>query len=161
MLHGSRYNVSKALWDHLQQCLPMLYFDWGVSSIITFSSLWQLYALPFWVYRKINVSIKIAQKICRFGTVLLAFNSLRWRHNGRDSVSKHKLHECLLNRLFRHRTKKTSKLPVTGLCVGNSPWGGEFPAQMASNAKNVSIWWRHHVAKFVLSLVFLQCAFPY
>ena len=23
--------------------------------------------------------------------------------------------------------------------------GGEFPAQMASNAENVSIWWRHHV----------------
>ena len=31
-----------------------------------------------------------------------------------------------------------------GLCVGNSPVTGEFPAQMASNAENVSIWWRHH-----------------
>ena len=27
----------------------------------------------------------------------------------------------LLNRLFRRRSKKTSKLRVTGLCVGNSP----------------------------------------
>ena len=27
---------------------------------------------------------------------------------------------------------------------GNSPGTGEFPAQMASNAENVSIWWRHH-----------------
>ena len=36
------------------------------------------------------------------------------------------------------------KLCVTGLCVGNSPVTGEFPAQMASNADNVSIWWRHH-----------------
>ena len=41
--------------------------------------------------------------------------------------------------------KRTSKLRVTGLCVGNSPGTGEFPAQMASNAENVSIWWRHHV----------------
>ena len=41
--------------------------------------------------------------------------------------------------------KKTSKLRVTGLCAGNSPGTGEFPAQMASNAENVSIWWRHHV----------------
>ena len=41
--------------------------------------------------------------------------------------------------------KKTSKLRVTDLCVGNSPVTGEFPAQMASNAENVSIWWRHHV----------------
>ena len=30
-------------------------------------------------------------------------------------------------------------------CAGNSPGTGEFPAQMASNAENVSIWWRHHV----------------
>ena len=42
--------------------------------------------------------------------------------------------------------KKTSKLRVTGLCAGNSPVTGEFPAQMASNAENVSIWLRHHVA---------------
>ena len=41
-------------------------------------------------------------------------------------------------------SKKTSKLRDTGLCVGNSPVTSEFPAQMASNAENVSIWWRHH-----------------
>ena len=70
--------------------------------------------------------------------------TLRWRHNGRDSVSNHQPHDCWLDRLFRHRSKKTSKLRVTGLCVGNSPGTGEFPAQMASNAENVSIWWRHH-----------------
>ena len=52
--------------------------------------------------------------------------------------------DCLFNRLFRRRSKKTSKLRVTGLCVGSSPGTGEFPAQMASNTENVSIWWRHH-----------------
>ena len=71
-------------------------------------------------------------------------NPLRWRHNERDGVSNHQPHDCLLNRLFRGRSKKTSKLRVTGLCVGNSPVTGEFPAQRASNAENVSIWWRHH-----------------
>ena len=70
--------------------------------------------------------------------------TLRWRHNGCDSVSNHQPHDCLINRLFRRRSKKTSKLRVTGLCVGNSPGTGEFPAQMASNAENISIWWRHH-----------------
>ena len=30
-------------------------------------------------------------------------------------------------------------------CEGNSPGTDEFPAQMASNAENVSIGWRHHV----------------
>ena len=70
--------------------------------------------------------------------------TLEWRHNGHDSVSNHQPHHCLLNRLFRRRSKKTSKLHVTGLCAGNSPGTGEFPAQMASNAEKVSIWWRHH-----------------
>ena len=41
-------------------------------------------------------------------------------------------------------SKKTSKLRITGLCVGNSPVTGEFPAQRDSNMENVSIWWRHH-----------------
>ena len=72
-------------------------------------------------------------------------HTLLWRHNGRGSVSNHQPHDCLLNRLFRRRSKKTSKLRVTGLWAGNSPGAGEFPAQMASNAENVSIWWRHHV----------------
>ena len=48
-----------------------------------------------------------------------------------------------LNRLFRRRSKKASKLCVTGLCAGNSPVTGEFPAQKASKAENGSIWWRH------------------
>ena len=51
--------------------------------------------------------------------------TLQWRHNDHDE-------------------KKTPKLRVTGLSVGNSPVTGEFPAQRASNAENVSIWWRHH-----------------
>ena len=29
-------------------------------------------------------------------------------------------------------------------CVGNSPGTGEFPAQMASDMENVSIWWLRH-----------------
>ena len=48
------------------------------------------------------------------------YASLHWRHNDHDGVSNHQPHGCLLNRLFRCRSKKTSKLRVTGLCVGNS-----------------------------------------
>ena len=73
--------------------------------------------------------------------------SQQWRRNEPDGVSNHQPHDCLLNRLFRRRSKKTSKLRVTGLCAENSPVTGEFPAQRASNAENVSIWWRHHVLR--------------
>ena len=48
----------------------------------------------------------------------VTLRTLPWRHNGRDSVSNHQPHDCLLNRLFRRRTKKTPKLRVTGLCAG-------------------------------------------
>ena len=72
------------------------------------------------------------------------FTALLWRHNGHDGVSNHQPCDYLLNRLFRRRSKKTSKLRVTGLCAGNSPVTGEFPAQMTSYAENVSTWWRHH-----------------
>ena len=69
---------------------------------------------------------------------------LHWRHNERDGVSNHQPNDCLLNRLFSLRSKKTSKLRITGLCAGNSPVTSEFPAQKVSNTENVSIWWRHH-----------------
>ena len=48
-------------------------------------------------------------------------NPLHWRHYEHDSVSNHQPHGCLLSRLFRRRSQKTSKLRVTGLRVGNSP----------------------------------------
>ena len=68
--------------------------------------------------------------------------TLHWRHNDHDGVSNHQPHGCLLNRLFRRRSKKTSKRhwPLCGEFTGT----GEFPAQRASFAENVSIWWRHH-----------------
>ena len=77
----------------------------------------------------------------------ISMASLQWRHNWRGGVSNHQLHHCLLNRLFRRRSKKTSKLRVTGPCAGNSPVTGEFLTQMASYAENVSIWWQHHDAR--------------
>ena len=43
--------------------------------------------------------------------------TLQWRHNGWDSVSNHQPHDCLLNRLFRHRSNNASKLRVNSLCV--------------------------------------------
>ena len=57
--------------------------------------------------------------------------TLQWRHNERDGVPNHQLlADCWLNRLFRRRSKKTSKFRVTGLCE--------------VNADNTSTWWRHH-----------------
>ena len=74
----------------------------------------------------------------------LSLHALQLRHNWRDGVSNHRRLDFLLNCLSRRRSKKTLKHCVTGFCEGNSPDTGEFPAQRASNAKNVSLKWRHH-----------------
>ena len=72
--------------------------------------------------------------------------TLQWRHNQLDDVSNHRRLDCLLNGLSRRLSKKISKLRVTSLCEGNPPVPGGFPSQRASNAENVSRWWRHHAA---------------
>ena len=66
--------------------------------------------------------------------------TLQWHYNDRDGVSNHRRVNCLLNCLFWHRWKKTSKLCVTSLCYVT----GGFPSHRASNVENVSIWWYHH-----------------
>ena len=85
----------------------------------------------------------VSRSLPRDFCVLEDFITLEWRHNGHDGVWNHQPHGCVLSRLFRRRSKKTPKLRVTGLCEGNSPVTGEFPSQRASNAENVSSWWRH------------------
>ena len=70
--------------------------------------------------------------------------SLQWRHNERDDVSNNCRLDCLLNRLFRRRSKKTPKFYVIVLCEGNSPVTWIPHTNKASNPAIVSIWWRHH-----------------
>ena len=106
------------------------------------SGWWQCHGLyTLWWHRNYSALIQWGYSQCSPPRG----RSLRWRHNDHDGVSDHQPHDCLLNRLFWRISKKTSKLSVTGLCAGTS----EFPAQMASNAEKVSIWWRHHVTSVV------------
>ena len=72
--------------------------------------------------------------------------SLQLRHNEHDGVSNHRRLDCLLNRLFKHRSKITSKLRVTGLSAGISPVTGEIPAFIKGQWRGKCFnWWRHHV----------------
>ena len=74
---------------------------------------------------------------------------LQWRHYERDGVSNHQPCDCLLNRLFNVQIKENIKAPR------HWPLWGEFTGnrwithKRASNAENVSIWWRHHDCRFV------------
>ena len=71
------------------------------------------------------VNLGTHECVCWFRSYSIAWHwkilTLQWRHNERDGILNHQPHDCLLNRLFRHKWNKTSKLRVTGLCAGNSP----------------------------------------
>ena len=53
--------------------------------------------------------------------------SLQWRHNGRDGVSNHQPHHCLLNRLYRRRSKKTSNSVSLTFVRGIHRWSVKSP----------------------------------
>ena len=52
-------------------------------------------------------------------TLLSVQCKLQWRHNEYDGASIHQPHDCLPDGLFRRRSRKASKLRLTGLCE----WG--------------------------------------
>ena len=128
---------------HKSQNTPVLYPTMHHCKIFLCDALWYLWDGPisrasYWVY---------------------IVSTLHWRHNERDGVSNHQPHDLL----FRFRSKKTSKLRVTGLCAGNSPVTSELPTQRASNAENASNWWRHHIVSFskTTACVYQSQTLPY
>ena len=144
-------------WPKQKHVMPWLlissvgdfYYSCMASSVRNFMiSVMQWHFITCYLYGQatleLNSRFAIGLLVHSLLIVMSLTNTLQWRHNGCNSISKHQPHDCLLNRLFRRRSKKTWKLRVTGLCAGNSPGTGEFPTHMASNTENVSIWWRHH-----------------
>ena len=78
---------------------------------------------------------------------------LEWRHNERNCILNHLRLDYSCKKWTIHvrnghsprrRSKKITTLRLAGLCEWISPVTDEFPSQRASNAENVSIWWRHH-----------------
>ena len=109
------------------------------------------------VYICITIKILISRRVTHGSGFLVLFRGLtqmyiKWRHNGCDGVSNHWGIGCLFNRLLILSSKKTSRLRVTDLCEGNPPVTRGFPSQRASNAENVSIWWRHYDFSLCLSI---------
>ena len=69
---------------------------------------------------------------------------LQWRHYERNSVSNHRRLDCLLNRLFKRRSKKHQSSASLVFMMAIQRWPLNSPGQRSSNAEDVSIWWRHH-----------------
>ena len=134
------YNEDKNYlqWTHIvTKCWYILFWKW----IMLMAFVWSHMMINF-----LQTWLLIGwQEVASQSETILEKFTLLCHHSGCNGITNHQPHTCLLNRSFRHRSKKASKLCVTGLCVGNSLVTVDFPAQMASNTENVSIWWCHHV----------------
>ena len=79
---------------------------------------------------------------------VLELKAIQCCHNEHDGVWNQVCQDCLLICLLTRRSKKTSKLCITGLCEGNPLVTGGFPSQRASNMDKASIWRYHHEIEF-------------
>ena len=99
--------------------------------------------------RLIPLNIQNFMKMCWYETQIIPWLS---------GVSNHQPIDCLLNRLFKRRSKETSKFRATGLCAGILPGTGEFPHKWTVTEESrfdemakidyhwsllFSSWWRH------------------
>ena len=50
-----------------------------------------------------SVHVYVLMVLAALDSASLSHETLQWRNNERDGVSNHQPHDCLLNRLFRHR----------------------------------------------------------
>ena len=89
---------------------------------LSLSYITRIFKIGFWLAGSTVTSQSEAIQKSLLSTLDCSFDfPLHWRHNDYDDVSNYQPHGCLLNCLFRRKSKKTSKLRVTGLCVRNSP----------------------------------------
>ena len=82
--------------------------------------------------------------------VTFLLNSLQWRHNERDGVSIHRPHDYLLNRLFKRRLKKTSKLRSLAFVRGIHRWPVNSPHKG-------SVTWKMFLFDDVIMLIKCRC----
>ena len=75
---------------------------------------------------------------------MLNISTFGGRHNGRDGASNHQPRDCLLNRLSDADQRKHQSSASLAFVWGIHRSPVNSPHKKASNAENVSVWWRYH-----------------
>ena len=97
----------------------------------------------------------------REGEIRGVFWSLQWRRNDRDVVSNTSfkiVYSVVYSSADQRKPQSSASL---AFCEGKSPATGEFPSQRASNAENVSIWWRNHVGLILVHGLYVVIVWLY
>ena len=104
-----------------------------------------------WELRFLIVAVIWLEDMAKWWWSQLWPTALQWSHNERDGASNHRRLECLFSRLFRLTSNKISKPALLAHFQGNKLMTGGFPSQRASNAETVSLLWRHHGLKYLIT----------
>ena len=121
------------LWNPLSKAVPGKFHGSGRHSQCICAQDWANFQVSgmanCYNFRHCNglTSTSVDLSSIRHCHIQLRAISIQWHHNEPDGISNHWRLHCLLTFWFRHRSKKISKLRVTGLRAGNSPMTGEFP----------------------------------
>ena len=75
------------------------------------------YLKLLWPSPRIDKSV--TRQMISFCYITVTSHLLQWRHNERNGVSNHRRIDCSLKRLYRRRSKKTSKYHAYGFCERN------------------------------------------
>ena len=126
------------LWDLLAFVRHI--FDWFFFDTLYIGIRIQIYFLPK-KFQKASVEYK--KKLFSWSNeefrnnIALTSQWPRWRLKSPAS-------RLFTQRFIQTQIKENIKAPRHWPLCGEFTGTGEFPAQRASYAKNVSIWWRHH-----------------
>ena len=116
--------------------------------------------LSVYIYLQFTISSVIGNKhIFKIATQMA--RTLRWRSIRHGGVSNRQPHLTIVYSTVYSGADQRKHQSSASLAFvrGNSPGTGEFPAQMASNAENISIWWRHHGSMTWSTHVVILCTF--
>ena len=143
-------------------CMPLC---WPISAKLNvFHNLWQDFGMVNLLYRSfiaIWLPVPYVYEIGTVTAIVLASPSLSVGHYNDVIMGAMASQITSLTIVYStvysgadQRKHQSSASPA--FVRGNSPVTGEFPAQMASNTENVSIWWRHHnpspIPRIIMSL---------
>ena len=106
-----------------------LFPRWSQAAICVFQMYWRCrsevwlsrYHLVYYVIRTGASDLKLFVGGVFCYSLYHNVHQIQLRHNERHGVSSHWCLGCFISRLFRRRSKKTSKIRVPGLYEGNSP----------------------------------------
>ena len=130
-----RGNISRWLADcftFVDTQLNVFFYPWKDSfqNCICYTEWLRLHLRSFTVEKKIVKTSTHFPKYYRVGTYLIYKNDVMMSAMASQITSLKIAYSTIYS-----GSKETSKLRVTGLCLGNSPVTGEHPAQSASTAE--------------------------